>query len=178
MRLSNVAASVALLIVSVTLIVSATLVALTPSTRAAAAAALIPPNCSTLDTQRHATIRTGGYERYCGPGRAVARVGSKSFTIESGNCSGNLNRRSFGLVGAYGGAGKGFWFRLEPVKAASGRTRWFVRPGRVNIMDGDVDLPGWDSVPYPATAIISKDVKSATFSLGSPPRITGSWRCR
>ena len=78
----------------------------------------------------------------------------------------------------YGGPGKGFWFRLEPVVTADGRQRWFVRPGRVNIMDGNVDLPGWDSFPRPGTAIISTDVKSATFSLGSPPRVTGSWTCR
>jgi hypothetical protein len=74
--------------------------------------------------------------------------------------------------------GKGFWFRLEPVKTPLRGPRWFVRPGRVNIMDGDVDLPGWDSLPRPATAIISKDVKSATFTLGDPPKVTGSWKCR
>jgi hypothetical protein len=145
---------------------------------AAETAAPIPPKCSAVNAQRHATLRTGGYERYCGPGRAVARVGGKSFTIEGGNCSGRLNRRSFGLFGYGGLPGKGFWFRLEPVVTADGRQRWFVRPGRVNIMDGDVDLPGFDSLPHPGTAIISKDLKSATFSLGSPPRITGSWTCR
>jgi hypothetical protein len=160
-------------------IVTASLAVLALGAWAAEAATSTPPKCSALDTQRHATLSGGGYDRYCGPGRAVVRVGSRSYTIESGNCSGAANRRSFGLVGSGGqSGGKGFWFRLEPVKAATGRTRWFVRPGRVNIMDGDVDVPGWDSFPRPGTAIISKDVKSATFSLGSPPRITGSWRCR
>ena len=148
------------------------------------AAAPIPPKCSALNTQRHATLRTGGlypqhwYERYCGPGRAVLRVGGKSFTIKGGNCSGNANRRSFGLIG-YGGAGKGFWFRLAPVVTDSGRDRWYVRPGPVTIIDGTVQLPGFDSLPgNRGTAIISKDLESATFSLGTPSKITGSWTCR
>ena len=141
---------------------------------AAEAAALIPPKCSALNTQRHATLRTGGYERYCGPGRAVVRVGSRSFTIESGNCSGNLNRRSFGLMGYGGLPGRGFWLRLAQTNG-----RWYVRPGPNTIMDGEVQLPGFDSLPgNQGTAVISKDLKSATFSLGSPPRITGSWKCR
>jgi hypothetical protein len=112
----------------------------------------------------------------------VIRVAGKSFTIEGGTCSGNLNRRSFGVVG-YGGFAKGFWFRLEPVKTATGRTRWYVRPGRVAIMDGDVDLRGFPDAPgNHGTAIISKDLESATFSIrarpSSPPMVTGSWRCR
>jgi hypothetical protein len=114
-----------------------------------------------------------GYERYCGPGRAVLRVGGKSFTIKGGNCSGNLNRRSFGLMGYGGLPGKGFWFRLAPTGG-----RWYVRPGSNTIMDGEVHLPGFTSLPHQGTAIVSKDLKSATFSVGSPPRVTGSWRCR
>lgn len=164
MRVAIVSASLA------ALILAATLIALMPGAWSAEAAT---PKCSALNTQRHATLRAGGYERYCGPGRAVARVGGKSFTIEGGSCSGRLNRRSFGLMGSGGLPGKGFWFRLAQTNG-----RWYVRPGRNTIMDGEVDLPGFDSMPYPATAIISKDVKSATFSLGSPPRVTGSWTCR
>ena len=170
-------------------IVTASLAVLALGAWAAEAAAPVPPKCSALNTQRHATLRTGGpypqhwYERYCGPGRAVVRVAgksfTKSFTIEGGNCSGNLNRRSFGLIG-YGRPGKGFWFRLEPVKTATGRTRWFVRPGRVNIMDGDLQLPGLDNLPgNHGTAIISKDLKSATFFIKDrSPTVTGSWTCR
>ena len=48
-------------------------------------------------------------------------------------------------------------------------------------MDGDVQLPGFDSLPgNHGTAIISKDLKSATFSIRDPwkPRVTGSWTCR
>lgn len=149
------------------------------------AAAELPPKCSALDTQRHAWLHTGGpypqswYARYCGPGRAVLRAGGTSFTIKGGSCSGPRNRRSFGLVG-HGGPGKGFWFRLAPVVTTDGRERTFVRPGRVGIIDGKVSLPGFSSVPNYGTAIISKDLKSATFSLGGPstPRVTGSWTCR
>ena len=170
-------------------IVTASLAVLALGAWAAEAAAPLPPKCSALNTRNHATLRSGGYayERYCGPGRAVIRVRgkafTKSFTIEGGNCSGNLNRRSFGLVGGSGPGGKGLWFRLEPVKTASGRERWFVRPGHVDIMDGDVDVPGFPNAPgNHGTAIISKDLKSATFSIRarpeSPPMVTGSWRCR
>jgi hypothetical protein len=111
----------------------------------------------------------------------VLRVGGKSFTIEGGNCSGNLNRRSFGLMGYDGLSGRGFWFRLAPVWGPKvGHQRWFVRPGRNTIMDGEVHLPGLDSLPHQGTAIMSKDLKSATFSVGGPstPTITGSWKCR
>ena len=81
-------------------------------------------------------------------------------------------------MGVGGSRGKGVWFRLAPVVTTDGRQRWYVRPGRNTIMDGEVQLPGFSSLPSEGTAIISKDLKSATFSLGSPPRITGSWRCR
>lgn len=150
---------------------------------AAEAAAPVPPTCSALNTQRHATVYTEGqypgpatrpgYVRFCGPGRAVARVRGKSFTIEGGNCSGRLNRRSFGLMGTGSLPGRGFWLRLAQTNG-----RWYVRPGRNTIMDGEVQLPGLSSLPHQGTAIISKDLKSATFSLGSPPRVTGSWTCR
>ena len=128
-------------------ILTASLAALALGAWAAEAAAPIPPKCSALNTQRHATLRAGVYERYCGPGRAVARVGGKSFTIDGGNCSGPANRRSFGVVG-YRAPGKGFWFRLAPVVTTDGRQRWYVRPGRVDIIDGDVNLPGFD-IPCP-----------------------------
>jgi hypothetical protein len=64
---------------------------------------------------------------------------------------------------------------------ADGRQRWFVRAGRVNIMDGTVQLPGFESLPRDGTAIISKDLNSATFSLASESskhKLTGSWTCR
>ena len=153
-------------------LVTASLAVLALGGWVAEAAAPLPPKCSGLNTQRHATLNVEGYTRFCGPGRAVVRVGGKSYTIEGGNCSGRLNRRSFGLMGTDLPA-KGFWFRLAQTNG-----RWYVRPGRNTIMDGEVQLPGLRAVPYPATAFISKDVKSATFSLGSPPRATGSWTCR
>jgi len=146
---------------------------------AADAAAPAPPQCSASDTQHHVTVETGSYARYCGPGRAVLRIAGKSFTIEGGNCSGRLNRRSFGLIGYGGSPGTGVWVRLEPVVARSGRQRWFVRPGRVGIMDGETQLPGFRSLPHQGTAVISKDLRRATFSLSNGGvKITGSWTCR
>ena len=52
------------------------------------------------------------------------------------------------------------------------------RPGRNPIIDGTVELSGFSSLPHQGMSIFSKDLKNATFSLGSPPRITGSWTCR
>jgi hypothetical protein len=140
----------------------------------------VAPTCTALNTQRHATLYTSGYVRYCGPGRAVLRIEGTSFTIEGGSCSGRLNRRSFGLIGSGGLPGKGFWFRLAPVVAADGGQRWYVRPGRNTIMDGEVDLPGFSSLPHQGTATVSRDLRSATFSVGDPSRrrVTGSWTCR
>ena len=104
----------------------------------------------------------------------------RSFIIEGGHCLTNLNdkrfnlnSRRFGLIGFGGLVGKGFFLHLGPTNG-----RWYVRPGRVHIMDGEVQLPGLHTHPNPGTAIISKDLKTATFSVGSPPRVTGSWRCR
>jgi hypothetical protein len=77
----------------------------------------------------------------------------------------------------YGVPGRGFWVRLAPVVTAERRQRWYVRPGRTTIMDGEVQLPGFGSLPHHRTAIIAKDLESATFALGAPPRITGSWSC-
>jgi hypothetical protein len=137
------------------------------------------PQCSALETQRHMTVEAGSYTRYCGPGRAVLRIAGKSFTIPSGNCSGRMNRRSFGLFGHGGVPGTGFWVRLEPVVANGSRERWFVRPGRVGIIDGETQLPGFSSLPHRGRAVISKDLKSATFVLvGGGVTITGSWTCR
>ena len=160
-------------------IMAASVSALAVGIWAAESATPTRPQCSAADTQRHATVETGSYTRYCGLGRAVLRIAGKSFTITSGNCSGRLNRRSFGLFGHGGVPGTGFWVRLEPVVAKSGRQRWFVRPGRVGIMDGETQLPGFSSLPHQGTAVISKDLKSATFSLlGGGVKISGSWTCR
>lgn len=76
-------------------------------------------------------------------------------------------------MGTGGLPGRGFWLRLAQTNG-----RWYVRPGRNTIMDGEVQLPGFSSLPHQGTAVISRDLKSATFSLGSPPRVTGGWRCR
>ena len=107
----------------------------------------------------------------------------KSFTIEGGYCETNLydrrrfhnlNSRRFGLIGFGGLRGKGFFLHLGPTNG-----RWYVRPGRVDIIDGDVQLPGFgNDLPHQGTAIISRDLQSATFTLGGPPKVTGNWTCR
>ena len=154
MRVAILASCVALLIV----IVSVTVVARIP--------AATPPKCSASDTQHHRTLH-GTATRFCGPARAVMRIEGKSFTITGGSCSGNRGSVRMGVL-----PGKGFRVYL-----------WFKgfehrRPGRNPIIDGTVELPGFSSLPHQGMSIFSTDLESATFSLGSPPRITGSWRCR
>lgn len=164
-------------------IATASLIALTTGAWAADTAAPAPPKCSALNTQRHGRLVTGawnsggpGYVRYCGPGRAVLRVGGTSFTIKGGTCRAGQASMRFGLLGYGGLPGKGLVARLQPA-GTDAHPRWYIRAGRIPIVDGQVQLPGFRSLPHHGTAIVSKDLQSATFSLGSPPRITGSWTC-
>jgi len=141
---------------------------------AVGAAPDVPPTCSAADTQRHATLFSEAYKaggpfsvRYCGPGRAVVRVGGKSFTIKGGYCT--AGRVRFGLFANVASA-KG----IVLVMLARKRT------GRTEIIDASVRLPGvTDDPPNTGTAIRAKGPKSGTFALiGSDgPRITGSWTC-
>ncbi len=167
-------------------IVTAGLIALATAGWAADTAAPAPPKCSALSTQRHGRLVTGpwntggpGYVRYCGPGRAVLRVGGTSFHIKGGTCRAGQASVRFGLLGYGGLPGRGFIARLQPA-GTDARPRWYLRPGRIPIIDGEVQLPGFQSLPHQGTAIVAKDLQSATFSLGDParPRITGSWTCR
>jgi hypothetical protein len=165
-------------------LVTASLAVLALAAWAADAAAPVPPKCSTLNTQRHGRLVTGewntggpGYVRHCGPGRAVLRVGGKSFTIEDGTCRGSMASVRFGLLGHGGLTGKGFFARLQPA-GTDAHPRWYIRPGRIPIIDGETQLPGFgNELPHQGTAIISKDLKSATFALRGPPQVTGSWTC-
>lgn len=141
---------------------------------AARASPDVPPKCSPADTQRHATVLSEAYKaggplavRYCGSGRAVVRVGGKSFTIEGGYCT--SGRVRFGLFANVASA-KG----IVLVMLARKRT------GRTEIIDSSVRLPGvTGEIPNTGTAIRAKGPKSGTFALvGSKgPRFTGSWTC-
>jgi hypothetical protein len=146
---------------------------------AAGASAPLPPKCSPADTQRLAFLFSGGrgtddepgYMRYCGAGRVVMRVEGKSFTIQGGSCS--TRRARFGLLWNRIGeapVGRGFWVLLEPGN----------RPGRIDITDGEIQLPGILSVAAPTigTAIVAKGVMSATtLSVGGVTKVTGRWTC-
>src|SRR5262245_32007386 len=171
MRVVIVAASVVLVIAP------STVVALATGAWAADSAVPKPPKCSALNTQRHGRLVGGErngrwYVRYCGPGRAVLRVGDKTFRIEGGTCSGHMGSVNMGLVGYGGLRGKGFDAHL----AFEGRHR---QPGRNPIIDGETQLPGFGlALPHQGMSMFSKDLMSATFTLGGPPRITGTWTCR
>lgn len=148
----------------------------------AEAAVPTPPKCSPADTQQRAILTTGvfalgrsGYARFCGPGRAVVRLGGKSFTIQDGRCGGQSLSSPrwyyFGLFarGSVPGA-RGFSVVLKPGD----------RPGRVKVIDSIVEVAGRDLAPT-GTAIVAKGLKSATFTLvtrgPARTRVTGSWTC-
>jgi hypothetical protein len=145
------------------------------------AAVPTPPECSPADTQQEAILTTGvfalgrpGYARFCGPGRAVVRLGGESFTIQGGRCGGPLSSPRwyyFGLFarGSAPGA-RGFSVVLEPGD----------RSGPVKVIDSIVQLAGRNLAPT-GTAIVAKGLKSATFTLvtrgPARTRVTGSWTC-
>lgn len=139
----------------------------------AGASPQVPPKCSALDTLRGRIVHSEEYKaggpwaaRYCGPGRVVVRVGGKTFTIKGGRCT--SRRVGFGVFQRTPG-GRGFALVLDHHN----------RPGRNAIIDGSIQLPG-AGLSYTGIAIRSKDLGSATFSIGTPgqpPRMTGSWTC-
>ena len=147
---------------------------LTLSGWAAGASPDVPPKCSPADTQRHAILLSEAFKaggpysaRYCGPGRAVVRVGGKSFAIKGGHCT--SGRVRFGLFANVAGA-KGIVLVLRERN----------RSGRTEIIDSSVRLPGvTGEIPNTGTAIRAKGPKSGTFALiGSKgPTFTGSWTC-
>ena len=151
-------------------ILAAVVVALISGTCSVEAAAPDVPSCSPSATRSHSTLRQGAYDRYCGPGRLVARVGDRTFVIRGGSCVLGNGRVAFGVIG-HGYPGRGVWLRLE--------VGWTPRQsGRIPIIDGIVQLPGFASLPHTGTAIIAKDLESATFTLCGPaPLVTGTWTC-
>jgi hypothetical protein len=141
-------------------------------------AASLGPTCSASAIRNERTLREGSYARYCGPGRAVLRVDGNLFIIKGGTCRRGMGSVGFGLNGHLGGPATGIWLRLQP-EGSDGVPPWNIRAGRNTVIDGEVQLPGIASLPHTGTAVVAKDLKSATFSLGrqAKPRITGSWTC-
>jgi hypothetical protein len=137
------------------------------------------PTCSARDTRNELTVRRGSYFRYCGPSWAVLRVDGKVFLIKHGSCNGN--GVGFGLLG-YDSSwphGRGMWLRLQP--AGTDEMFWPVRAGRYSVIDGEVQMPGYGSLPHTGRATVAKHGKSlrGTFSLGSPANpVTGRFTCR
>lgn len=137
------------------------------------------PTCSARDRRNDLTVRRGSYVRYCGPSRAVLGVDGKGFLIKHGHC--DADGVWFGLLG-YGGSwphGRGMWLRLEP--AGTDEMFWPVRTGRYSVIDGEVQMPGYGSLPHTGRAIVVKHGQSlrGTFSLGDPANpVTGRFTCR
>ena len=82
----------------------------------------------------------------------------------------------FGLIG-YGSAfphGRGLWLRIQ----RGDHFGELILPGRNSVVDGEVELPGYGSLPHTGTAIVWKHVKGGTFSLGDPANpVTGRFYC-
>jgi hypothetical protein len=152
-------------------IVTTILIALAVGAWAANAAAPLPPQCSAADIQSRATLQTPGYVRYCGPAQAVLWVGGKRFAFKVGRCS--PTRMYFGFLSNRGTSPS------RGVILILGRR---MSPGRNHIMDWAAALPGvnLDRIPGIGTAIVSKSLERATFSLdveGSTNKVRGSWSC-
>ncbi len=155
---------------------------------AAGASSPLPPKCSPADAQgpeaqAYSETRYGGfYLRFCGSGRAVVGVGGKSFTIKGGYCYSG-RRVGFGVLGIGIGrtpAARAFWGTSRG-RGVSLVMEYANRPGRNDIIGGDIQLPGVSyAETLTGTAIVAKGLKSATFSIrtpGHPARITGRWTC-
>lgn len=142
--------------------------------------ASVGPTCSARDTRNEATVNRGSYDRYCGQSRAVLRVDGKVFRIKHGTCMTNGGGVGFGLI-AYGGSwphGRGMWLRLQ--RAGTDELSWHFQAGRYSVIDGEVQLPGYGSLPHTGSAIVAKHGKSlrGTFSVGSPANpVTGGFTC-
>jgi hypothetical protein len=141
--------------------------------------ASVVPKCSASDTRNGRTLIRGAWERDCGPGRAVLRVDGKVFRIKHGTChrSGGVG---FGLLGrgASWPHGRGMVLRLS--RAGTDEMYWPFRAGRYSIIDGEVQLPGYGSLPHTGSAIVAKHGKSlrGTFLLGNPANpVTGRFTC-
>jgi hypothetical protein len=154
------------------------LITLVVGASAAGTVASVGPTCSASAVRNERTLREGSYARYCGPGRAVLRVDGKVFVIKGGTCRRGMGSVGFGLNGYSGGQARGIWLRLQP-EGSDAIPPWNIRAGRNKVIDGEVQLPGFASLPHTGTAIVAKDLKSATFSLGrqAKPKITGSRTC-
>ena len=143
--------------------------------------ASVGPTCSASDTRNGRVIRGGNWDRYCGPGRAVLRWNGKVFLIKHGTCHRSGGGVGFGLIGNgdMWPHGRGIWLRLGGIQYRD----VFVRPirtGRISVIDGEVQLPGYGSLPHTGSAIVAKHFKSAsaTFSLGSRANsVTGRFTC-
>ena len=138
--------------------------------------ASVGPRCSAWDTRNEQTLRGQFYERYCGPGRAVLRVDGKLFLIKRGTCWRSGGGVGFGLIGYGGRLARGIWLKFQP--AGSDLLYGNMRAGRNSVIDGEVQLPGFGSLPHTGSAVVAKGLKSGTFSLGSRWNpLTGRFTC-
>jgi hypothetical protein len=148
-----------------------------------------PPQCSSADTRRNATLLAPSpnapiYLRYCGPARAVLRIGTNRYVIKGGHCLRGTNLPTAGprLAGiAIGllsnapkpGRGIGFWWGPP-----------FTTVGRLQIDDSEIEIAGM-RVAASGTVIVGEDLNSGRFLLygrdasgPTGPLVRGSWSCR
>ena len=143
--------------------------------------ATVPRACSPTDKQTRAVLTTGsyskggpGYARFCGPGRAVVRIGERSFTIRGARCGKRGHQRwlYFGLLAngtSHQSDARGFSIVTEPGD----------RPRRARVIDSILQVTGVELVPV-GTTIVARGLNSGTLALvvpGTGERVTGTWAC-
>jgi hypothetical protein len=145
-----------------------------------------PPRCSAADTRHNAILRANGYQRFCGPARAVVYLNGKTYRVQGGFC---LPRQST-LEKArrrFGGISIGFFPAKAGLPPGRGVDFWWLPPSTraqaTTIDDSEIEVPG-TAVAASGIVVVGKKLKGGWFSLygrdGSGPTgplVSGSWTC-
>jgi hypothetical protein len=148
-----------------------------------------PPTCSSADTRRNATLLAPSptaaiYLRFCGPARAVLRIGTSRYVIKGGHCVRGTNLPTAGP--RLGGIAIGLI--SDAPKPGRGILLWwdppFTNVGRLQIDDSEIEIAEM-RVAASGTVIVGEDLNSGRFLLygrdasgPTGPLVRGSWSCR
>jgi hypothetical protein len=114
------------------------------------------------------------YATFCGRGKALVRLGGRSYSIDGGHCGdpGGFRQAGFGVIAntaLYPGA-TGLSILLKPGAEA----------GRVSVVDAIVQVAARD-LDATGSAVVAKGLDRGIFTLTSKAsggiRVTGSWTC-
>jgi hypothetical protein len=145
-----------------------------------------PPRCTARDTRHNNIARANGYQRYCGPARAIVYLNGKTYRIRGGFCVPKRPGYPTSPRRRLGGVAIGFFTRFE--EAGLGVTFWWERPSThaeaITIDDSEIDVPG-TKVAGSGTVVVGKRLNGGWFALygrdasgPTGPLVSGSWTCR